>query len=73
MNTERNNEKGNKADQGCCGFEGSRMSAMMNACCGDQNGSAGCSTMMKGMMEKMNKQSCCSPTSKNPGQEEGKP
>ncbi len=72
MNTEEKSEKGEKATSGCCGFDGREMSAMMSACCANQDGSSGCATMMKDMMQKMKKQSCCAPTKEGPGQEEGK-
>ncbi len=73
MNTEERNEKEEKAETGCCGIAGSRMFAMMSACCADKKGVSDCSTMMKDMMEKMKKQSCCAPTAEVAGQGEGKP
>ncbi len=65
MNTEKTNEKGDKTTSGCCGFDDSRMFEMMGGCCTGQGGSAGCSTMMKSMMEAMRNKPCCAEKTEN--------
>ncbi len=72
MNTEETNEKGDETKSGCFGFGGGRMFEMMTACCADQGGLSGCSTMMKDMMETMRSQPCCVSRTKDAGPEEGK-
>ncbi len=73
MNTEEKSQKKDKAESGCCGFDGSRMLAMMSECCASRDRSSRCSTMMKDMTETMKKQSCCTPPTEDSGREEGRP
>ena len=71
MDTDKANEKGNKAtsaDSGCAPT-GHGMFEMMSKCCTGQGGSPDCSTMMKGMMEAMKEHSCCSPETGDAGAE----
>jgi hypothetical protein len=61
MCTEETHEKEDKAksaDSGCAPM-GHEMFEMMSKCCTGQGDSADCSTMMKGMMEKMRSHPCC--------------
>lgn len=63
MHTEETKDKGEKAKSTDFGFAsmGQRMFEMMNKCCTGQGGFPDCSTMMKGMMETMRNQPCCTP------------
>jgi hypothetical protein len=63
MCTEETNEKEDKAKTANSGSTpmSHGMSEMMSKCCAGQGGSTDCSTMMKGMMEKMRSHPCCSP------------
>lgn len=70
MQTKETKDKGEKATSTAFGSApmGHGMVEMMNKCCTGQDGFPGCSTMMKGMMEKMSNQPCC--TSKEDTQAE---
>ncbi len=62
MHTEETKKKGERAtaDLGSVPMD-QRMFEMMNKCCTGQGGFPDCSTMMKGMMETMRNQPCCTP------------
>lgn len=72
MQTEETKDKGEKAKPADFGFAptGQGMSEMMNKCCTGQGGFPDCATMMKGMMETMRNQPCC--TSEEDTQSEGR-
>jgi len=63
MQTEETKDKGEKAKSTAFGFApmGHGMFEMMNKCCTGQGRFPDCSTMMKGMMETMRNQPCCTP------------
>ena len=63
MRAEETKNKGDKAKSTDFGFAptGRRMFEMMSKCCAGQGGFPDCSAMMKGMMETMRNQSCCTP------------
>lgn len=56
--TKDNQDKAQSADSGCAPM-GQGMFEMISKCCAGQGDSTDCSSMMKGMMETMNKRSCC--------------
>jgi hypothetical protein len=56
--TKDNREGAKSMDFGCAPL-GQGMVEMMRKCCTGQGGSPDCSSMMKNMMETMNKQACC--------------
>jgi len=61
MHEEEAKDKGDKAKAADFGFppKSQRMFEMMSKCCTGQGGFPACSTMMKGMMETMKNQPCC--------------
>ncbi len=62
MNTKGTNNKKEKTTSADRGFgPGERMFEMMSKCCGNKERHSDCSAMMKGMMEKIGKQPCCTP------------
>ncbi len=67
MKTEKTKGKRDKA--GCSGFTGNsgdfgKMAAMMNSCCGSEDGVTDCSAMGKKMMNAM-MEMCCGPKADN--------
>ena len=58
--TSRKDDKTKSATSGC-GAMSHGMFEMMSECCTGPGGSPDCSTMMKGMREKMRSRPCCPP------------
>jgi hypothetical protein len=58
--TNKKDDKAKSANSGC-GPMSPGMFEMMSGCCTGPGGSPDCSTVMKGMMEKMRSRPCCSP------------
>jgi hypothetical protein len=63
MDTKETIDEGNKTNSTDFGFApmGRGMREMMKECCTGRGGFPDCSPMMKGMMEAMGSQPCCTP------------